>query len=130
VQSANIHRLSVMVLVPDLNTVGNTILTCWCQFNAPPTPWELNHIGDINGGGAAATGATCNAVQMTLNPSDLVRVLEAAKNNTVRVLVHGDLIADTKGLGLDGNHLPPWLPHPTGDGIPGGLFESWFNVPL
>jgi hypothetical protein len=131
VESANIHHLSVMVLVPDINTVGDTVLTCWCQFDAPPTPWQLNTIGDIGGGGAAAPGATCNAVRMTLNAAALARVLEAAKNNpTVRVLVHGDLIADAIGLALDGNHLPPWLPHPTGDGIAGGLFESWFTVPL
>jgi hypothetical protein len=45
----------------------------------------------------------------------------------VRVLLHGDLIADKDGRGVDGNHLPPWLPsRKTGDGIEGGMFESWF----
>jgi hypothetical protein len=53
----------------------------------------------------------------------------------VRVLLHGDLIADqppapgVAGRGVDGNHLPPWLPtRRSGDGIEGGLFESWFTV--
>jgi hypothetical protein len=47
----------------------------------------------------------------------------------VRVLLHGDLIADKDGRGVDGNHLPLWLPaRRSGDGVEGGLFESWFTV--
>lgn len=47
----------------------------------------------------------------------------------VRVLLHGDLIADKDGRGVDGNHLPPWLPgRKSGDGVEGGLFESNLKV--
>jgi len=47
----------------------------------------------------------------------------------VRVMLQCDLVADTNGLSVDGNHLAPWLPaRPTGDSIPGGLFDSWFDV--
>jgi hypothetical protein len=47
----------------------------------------------------------------------------------LRVVLKGDFIRDKHGLGVDANHLPPWLPHrPSGDGIEGGTFESWFTV--
>lgn len=49
--------------------------------------------------------------------------------NEVRVVLKGDLIRDEKGKGVDGNHLPPWLPgRKSGDGIEGGAFESWFKL--
>jgi hypothetical protein len=47
----------------------------------------------------------------------------------LRVVLKGDQIQDERGLGVDGNHLPPWLPNrPSGDGVEGGTFESWFTV--
>ena len=47
----------------------------------------------------------------------------------IRVELQCDLVADEKGLGVDGNHLPPWLPaRKTGDQIEGGLFASWFTL--
>jgi DNA-binding beta-propeller fold protein YncE len=49
--------------------------------------------------------------------------------HTLRVVLKGDQIQDEHRLGVDANHLPPWLPHrPTGDGVEGGTFESWFTV--
>jgi hypothetical protein len=49
--------------------------------------------------------------------------------NEVRVVLKGDLIRDEKGKGVDGNHLPPWLPkRRSGDGIEGGAFDSWFKL--
>lgn len=48
---------------------------------------------------------------------------------TLRVVLKGDLIQDEHHLGIDANHLPPWLPQrPTGDGVEGGIFESWFTL--
>jgi hypothetical protein len=49
---------------------------------------------------------------------------------TYRVLVKGDFIRDkANSRGIDTDHLPPWLPfRPTGDGVEGGLFESWFTI--
>jgi len=78
-------------------------------------------------------GVMCNAVQLAVNPELILRALEGAKGKLpLRVEVHGDLIRDGKGRGLDGNHLPPWLPNvsKTGDGVAGGLFESWFTVQM
>jgi len=44
-------------------------------------------------------------------------------------VVVGDFIRDRNKRAVDGNHLPPWVPNrPSGDGIEGGTFESWFQV--
>src|SRR5262249_1840148 len=44
----------------------------------------------------------------------------------VRVTLKCDFIVDLAGLPVDGNFLNGR--RPTGDGIPGGTFESWFRV--
>jgi hypothetical protein len=44
----------------------------------------------------------------------------------VRVTLKCDFIVDEQGLPVDGNFLKGR--RPTGDGIPGGTFESWFRV--
>ncbi len=50
------------------------------------------------------------------------------KDREYRVRVHGDLLMDLNGKGIDGNHLPKWLPgQNTGDCIEGGTFYSWFR---
>jgi hypothetical protein len=55
-------------------------------------------------------------------------------NQDYRIELHGDFIRETDGQGnlgpaLDADHLPPWVPNrPSGDGVEGGLFESWFTV--
>jgi competence ComEA-like helix-hairpin-helix protein len=48
----------------------------------------------------------------------------------VRVELRGDFIRGSEDRSVDGNHLAPWLPdRPSGDGTPGGLFESYFTSP-
>jgi hypothetical protein len=135
------------MLVPEVTLEGDIATICWCQFPAAPQAWQLTTQCTIKDGGATPTGSTCNAVMLTVNTKDLQAIIEKANtaaqgtplgntasgqnnvSNTVRIEVHGDMIADAKGNGLDGNQLPPFLPtKPTGDGIPGGLFESWFHV--
>jgi hypothetical protein len=148
VVSADLHAQSVRMLVPDVATQDEFLSTCWCQFPAVPEPWNLTTPCNVTGGGAAATGATCNAVALNVNIKQLLELIQTASNaakasvlgsaatnpinnisNSVRIQVYGDMIADAKGNGLDGNQLPPFLPtKTTGDGIPGGLFESWFIV--
>ena len=60
----------------------------------------------------------------------------------MRVRINGDLIPDEKRRGLDADHLPKieqdgtpyWIrppggePYASGDGVAGGLFESWFTL--
>jgi hypothetical protein len=45
---------------------------------------------------------------------------------TVYVTLRCDFILDSRGLPVDGDHLAGRLP--TGDGVCGGVFESWFRV--
>ncbi|MEU5262215.1 hypothetical protein [Amycolatopsis sp. NPDC021455] len=44
----------------------------------------------------------------------------------VHVSLRCDFIPDCRGIPVDGNHLRGRLP--SGDGVQGGLFESWFEV--
>jgi hypothetical protein len=56
-----------------------------------------------------------------------LRFIELSRRFIVEV--KGDFIRDEKDISLDGNHLAPWLPNrATGDGVAGGLFESWFTA--
>ncbi len=66
-----------------------------------------------------------NGVKIFIDP----QMLRSMESKELRILVKGDLIRDKDHHGVDGNHLPPWLPsRPTGDGIEGGAFESWLNL--
>lgn len=134
----------------------NWLLT-WCQVpvtsfgfsNESPLPpgqipsaavWEV--VAGPAGAGTTyppnppAAPATCTSMQMTLDPARLELAVTAAANAGqplfVRVLLNGDLVRDASAqqLALDANHLPPWFgaqDYVTGDGIAGGLFESWFQ---
>jgi hypothetical protein len=52
----------------------------------------------------------------------------AAMNLLCRVTVKCDFLLDSNGKAVDGNHLGGTLP--SGDGVPGGDFESWFTVTI
>lgn len=76
------------------------------------------------------------------NPSRLKKELEEVGSLKMRVRINGDLIPDEKRRGLDADHLPKieqdgtpyWIrppggePYASGDGVAGGLFESWFTL--
>lgn len=47
-------------------------------------------------------------------------------NQTIHVTLRCDFILDCRGNPVDGNHLRGRLP--SGDGVVGGTFESWFQV--
>jgi outer membrane protein OmpA-like peptidoglycan-associated protein len=82
------------------------------------------------------TTSTCTAVRLQFtseglaalkNASDAARAAE--RPFIVRVLLNGDFLKDANGRGIDADNLPPWVPHaPSGDGVAGGLFESWFEL--
>ena len=44
----------------------------------------------------------------------------------VLVTLHCDFLLDCRGQPVDGNHLGGRVP--TGDGVPGGTFQSWFTL--
>ena len=48
------------------------------------------------------------------------------ENQTVFITLKCDFLLDCHGVAVDGNHLGGVLP--SGDGVPGGTFESWFRV--
>ncbi|HEV2268653.1 MAG TPA: hypothetical protein VGR92_04270 [Steroidobacteraceae bacterium] len=141
----DLHAQSVQVLVP-VTSSTNVDFIAWEQFTVTVTPCNLNAACTIPPPpittpiGAAVTPITpttlCNAVCLSA-PIKLWDVIRRENIATVRIQVHGDLIRDQNGVAVDGNHLPPWLPgaaspgpyvSKTGDGIAGGLFESWFSM--
>jgi hypothetical protein len=48
------------------------------------------------------------------------------RDTTVYVSLRCDFIQDCRGVPVDGNHLRGRLP--SGNGVQGGVFESWFEV--
>jgi hypothetical protein len=72
------------------------------------------------------------------NPDELVNgaqflpqptAISHAPAGLYRVFLKGDLVRDQRDLAVDANHLPTWLPNRiTGDGVEGGVFESWFRL--
>ncbi len=81
--------------------------------------------------------ATFKPVDQFLNQT-LPPILEEYGKITFRVILKGDFILDEKDkLPLDGNHLnrdiddgTPKAGLPSGDWVPGGYFESWFEITL
>jgi hypothetical protein len=110
-------------------------LLAWGEVPLKITPIDLADPHDVTSAISAPTGATCNAVELSISEGFIRPAIDAGKGKLLlRVEVHGDLIPDAKKLALDGNHLPPWVgsstTYQTGDGLPGGLFESWFTMQL
>jgi hypothetical protein len=110
-------------------------LVGWGEVPLKITPINLADPHDVTSAITAPTGAMCNAVELSISAGFIRAAIDAGKGKLLlRVEVHGDLIPDAKNLALDGNHLPPWVgsstTYQTGDGLPGGLFESWFTMQL
>jgi hypothetical protein len=125
---ADIDHLSFMVLGERLerDLEAQAEWLCWCQLQPRLVSGvrlrercgtEVAEIGPDD------AGRCDGAVYRIANPEVLQRGMR------LRVLVNGDLIRDRDGRGVDADHLPPWLPdRPTGDGVEGGMFESWLTV--
>jgi hypothetical protein len=63
----------------------------------------------------------------TIDPDYLnERARRAIVDRVVYVSLRCDFIQDCRGIPVDGTHLRGRLP--SGDGVQGGLFESWFRV--
>ena len=129
---------------------------CWCDLPmrleiasvAPPGPIPNlqgapgTSTSWISANGATAT-TTCTGARIAIS----VPVLNAARLAAekvkqecfIEIELDGDLVRDASAqhFGVDGNHVPPWLPQSkplasvtgkTGDGINGGVFRSWFRL--
>ena len=110
-------------------------LLAWGEVPVKITPINLANPHDATSAITTPTGSTCNAVELSISQGFIRPAIDAGNGKLIlRVEVHGDLIPDANNLALDGNHLPPWVgsstTYQTGDGLPGGLFESWFTMQL
>ncbi len=126
VQAADLTANSLFLLVPQV-TGG---LTVWAEAKLTIAPGNFATTGDVTSAFTASAAAQVNGVMLTLDIQTF-RQIEELNPAKFRVTVKGDFIRDAsaKPLAIDGDHLPPWLPkRPTGDGITGGTFESWFLV--
>ena len=67
--------------------------------------------------------ASANGAALMLDPN----LIASLAGRELFVEVNGDFILDFRGLAVDGNLLRGRLP--SGDGVEGGLFRSWFRLP-
>ena len=118
-----LHEHSVRVLIPrdDLETGA----VCWYQVKGSISAMHFDHFPDkykvVSGENKEVI---VNGLQFIPDP-----LISPPKKVPIRVLINGDFIRDANGCGVDADHLPPWLPtRPTGNGVEGGLFESWFEL--
>jgi hypothetical protein len=66
----------------------------------------------------------CRAV-FTVDP-DYIEGRQSIAGSFVYVTLRCDFVLDCHENAVDGNHLGGRLP--SGDGVPGGVFKSWFHV--
>jgi hypothetical protein len=125
VRSGDIDDITFMVLVEDLENR----LTCWCQLR-PEGIRRVRYQTFCDLGSPfeevppSAPDELANGARYELQNFELLTPVRR-----LRVIVNGDLIRDDLGRGCDLNHLPPWVPNRrTGDGIEGGVLESWFRI--
>jgi hypothetical protein len=125
----DLHGQSLIVQVkPKPNTVpnseGNRVdVSCWCEVVGVVKAVNFAVLGDASSPFTTATGLV-NGVQF--KPER-----EVLPPGVYRVLLKGDYVRGNDKRAVDANHLPPWVQHPTyrsGDGVEGGLFESWLEL--
>jgi len=119
VQAADLTDNSIILL-------GSTGSGQLVELDIKITPGTFTTPGDVNSTFKPPTSGLANGLTaVPTSPQTLLKL-----RPTIRVFVKGDFIRDGSkaARGVDGDHLPPWLPkRATGDGIEGGTFESWFT---
>jgi hypothetical protein len=148
VRAADLNDINFTLLMEHVEIDGEIVARlCWCQVPATDVIGvQFTQECDTSSKASKELPEAdlCNGALYLFDESLLRRALSLERNlrrqarldQVVRfkVLVQGDLIRDLKDRALDANHLPPWLvpgtSTVTGDGIAGGLFESWFFVSL
>jgi len=106
---------------PDGERTGINEHTFVVQYGGVQKDLELLYAAD-DGGPKVEDG---RVAVFQIDPDFLNRRSNLA-GNVVYVTLKCDFILDCHGNPVDGNHLRGRLP--TGDGTPGGTFESWFRV--
>lgn len=124
VRSGDIHRHSFIVQRGEFNDAAGGKVICWCDV--PP---------EVIRGVKFESDCKISEFETVPDPNDFVNGALFIPSNRFlpdfeyRVVIKGDYIRDENDRALDADHLPQWLPNrPTGDGVEGGTFESWFML--
>jgi DNA-binding beta-propeller fold protein YncE len=130
VQAADLTNDTIVLLAP---VIVQSDLISWCEVPIQLVPGNFSPVGNVAGTFTpGAVAGLANGVAFFASQRDTQALLQAIKTQKpLHLLIKGDFIRDSspKQRGLDGNHLPPWVPkRPSGDGIEGGTFESWFTL--
>jgi DNA-binding beta-propeller fold protein YncE len=128
VLAKDLDDISVMVLAEfQEGQRGESARTCWCQLRAKQVAGVMLRepcSTEVAQDGPEPDGFCDGALYVFADPGSI-----PGRGTRLRVLVNGDLIRDRKGRGVDADNLPDWVPdRDSGDGIEGGMFESWFRV--
>lgn len=120
VTDSDINSHSVIVLAAHQD--GETGLTCWCEMPAKEIRGvHFPSVCKLSDPQTVTAAFPANGIQF--QPGNSFQ-----PDQEYRVLIKGDFIRSlADGKAIDADHLPGWLPNrPTGDGVEGGTFESWF----
>jgi Collagen triple helix repeat (20 copies) len=124
----DLDDISVMVLAERLerDPAGQGVRICWCQIPAREVRGIMMREScslDFDPNEPLDNGF-CDGVLYRMDPAGIPE-----QGSRLRVIVNGDLIQDRNGRSIDGNHIAKWVPgRDSGDGVEGGVFESWFRV--
>jgi len=143
VMAEDINDVTFMPLAETAPNDDAAILrNCWCEVRGRAFGVKLEQFCELPRRDqplvAVPAGSTCNAAVYLIEIEVLRKLLSLMRGRGLRMRVQfsGDLVRESiniagamRHLAVDANHLPPWLPkRPTGDGIEGGLFDSWFRL--
>ena len=115
-------RFDRRLRAPDGERTGINEHTFVVQYGGVQKDLELLYAADDGGPRTEEDG---RVAVFQIDPDFLNRRSNLA-GNVIYVTLKCDFILDCHGNPVDGNHLRGRLP--SGDGIPGGTFESWFRV--
>ncbi len=123
VVNGDIHSHSFLVLRADPNQ--ELRMVCWCEL----MPEVLTGVRFASDCKISRDFERVEDPKALVNGALFIPNRQWEFEREYRVVVKGDFIRDEKELGVDADHLPPWLPaRISGDQIEGGVFESWFTL--
>ena len=91
---------------------------------------QIDDYGRITEVNPTPGAALTKAVRLYLAGDGLPGVIAEMEPNFFRILLRADMIRDAEGrFAVDGNHIFGAVPaRPSGNGLQGGSFESWFAL--
>jgi hypothetical protein len=135
----DLNDQTIILLAPHPASVGTdpeAQTECFCQVKIEHMDFVPS--GHSNAGGvpklvAATTKTLCIKAVVFFDHVTLQELVRAFQTVVMRLLIRGDLIRDAKDppFALDADNLPAFwagAQPATGDGVPGGTYESWFQL--